>query len=181
MAKLSKREQRLFFGFVLTLFLAACWFLWSFYSSYRDDALKISRELSQREAEYEVLLEERDKWTQRAEWLAKHQPVFTSRADVDQAIADDMRANQFPAVETEFKRLVDPHESNEYVQAGVIFTATGKLEDIFAWLHTLQRPEHFRIIRSLRVLPDKDDPELVNCEIELLRWYRPNNTTAQNL
>ncbi|MEM7010252.1 MAG: hypothetical protein AAF585_02110 [Verrucomicrobiota bacterium] len=180
MAKLSKREQRLFFGFVLTLFLAACWYLWKFYSSHRDHAIEQAHQLNLREAEYEVLLEERDKWTQRSEWLAAYQPAFTSRADIDQAIADDMRASGFPGVETQFKRLIETHETPDYIQAGVEFAASGKLEDVFAWLHTLQRPENFRVIRSLRVLPDKDDPELVVCEIELLRWYRPSATTVQN-
>ena len=173
MAKLKTREQRLLFAFIATLFLAASWYLWKFYKSQRDHASEVAFQLSLQEAEFDELLEERDKWTRRSEWLDAFQPNYSSRAEVDNELLEEARAIGVDGVTTKGFTLLPPIETIDYVQAGVTFTAQGELPHVFEWLHTLQRPETFRVIRGLKVIPNKEEPTLVDCEIELLKWYRP--------
>lgn len=175
MAKLKAREQRLLFAFIATLFLTATWYTWKFFKSNRDRAMDLAHQLSLQEAEVEVLLEERDKWTRRAEWLAAYQPAYTSRGEVQNELFEEARAVEVEGVETTGIELLEQVETPDYIQAGVSFVAKGTLVDVFKWLHSLQRPESFFVIRTLRVIPDREDPSLVQCDVELLKWYRPQS------
>ncbi|MFT5467494.1 MAG: hypothetical protein ACI8UO_002598 [Verrucomicrobiales bacterium] len=179
MAKLKANEQRLLFAFLVTLFLTVVWYTRSFYVSHRESADELSYQLSLQEAEIEVLLEERDKWTQRSEWLEAFQPNYTSRGEVQNELFKEARADGVEGVETSGIELIEQVETPDYTQAGVSFDAKGTLVDVFTWLHTLQQPETFRVIRTLRVKPNKEDPGQVECYVELLKWYRPT-LTAQS-
>ena len=172
MAKLKAREQRLLFAFIATLFLTATWYTWKFFKSNRDRAFEVEHQLSLQEAEVEVLLEERDKWTRRSEWLEAYQPAFTSRGEVQNELYQEAQAD-VEGVEVSDIDLLEQIETPDYIQAGVSFVAKGTLVDVFKWLHSLQQPESFRVIRTLRVVPDREDPSLVQCDVELLKWYRP--------
>ena len=179
MATLKKSERRLFALFLFTLFCAASWYLWKYYSDRRAAADDLAHQLLLEEAEIETLLEQRDQWLQRDAWLETHQPQFTSRDQVDNQLLEEARASGVPGVRTGEFVLIEPTESSAYLQSGVRFVARGSLQDVFTWLHQLQRPEEFRVVRSLSVSSVKDDPTAIKCEVELLRWYQPAlNTTA---
>ncbi|MCB1206852.1 MAG: hypothetical protein KDN18_21530, partial [Verrucomicrobiae bacterium] len=61
----------------------------------------------------------------------------------------------------------------DYVQASVALSASGDLKSVFRWLYDLNRPEQFRVIRNLKVQPDKETPENIIATFELLGWYAP--------
>ena len=153
------------------MFLAAGWYLWKFYSSHRDAAREVAHQLELQEVEIETLLEQRDRWLQRETWLAGNQPKFTSRDQVDNQLLEEARASGTPGVRTGEFVLMEPLDTPAFRQSGVKFVARGKLKDVFSWLHELQKPQEFRLVSSLQVTPEKDEPSIVKCEVELLRWY----------
>lgn len=147
--------------------------LWQEFSRRMEDLVTREHALEMRQAETEVYLERRDLWLARLEWLKTNQPVIGPADQVDNELVNLARSPTGGQVTTEKLELMDPVETEAYKQAGIEFTAKGKLKDIFAWLHSLQKPEEFRAIRRLKVTPDQTAPDKVVCEVELLRWYAP--------
>jgi hypothetical protein len=68
-----------------------------------------------------------------------------------------------------------------FTQAGVSLSASGDLASVFRWLHDLNRPENFRVIRNIKVGPDKDKAENIVAQFELLRWYTPDPAASITL
>lgn len=128
--------------------------------------------------EIEALLEERDLWLARDEWRRANQPVFESQEAADNQIFKEANAEGVSGVEVSGINLLEPVDSAYFEQAGVSMTATGTLEAVFEWIYNLQRPETFRVVRNIRVLPDPDDGRKVRCTLELLRWYAPADTSS---
>ncbi len=178
MQSLKKSERILLGIFISMLFVAATWVAWNIYSAKRVELEDAAHLLSIQEAEVEVLLRQKDLWLQRANWLQAAQPKFTSWDEADIQLLQDARAAGDTGVTTTDHQLLDPVETELYRQAGVRFKAEGSLTSVFAWLYKLQSPEKFRVISKLRVAPDKEDTKKVNCEVELLRWYRVGDDLA---
>ena len=151
------------------------------YDLYRDRRDALSDEKDQLElqmVEIEALLEERDFWMQRSDWLGENVPPFTSEDQISNAIYQDAQAQDAPGVATSGIQLLDTAEVADYVQARVSLTATGTVEDVFGWLHELQRPDSFRSVKNIRITPDSEDEEFIICELELVRWYAKQNPTG---
>ncbi len=169
-----KKSEQILLGLFLTLAIgASAFYLWKGFSGKLADLKDREHALALREAEIEVYLEEKDFWMARADWLNRTQPKPGSPDQVDNELVNLVRSPNLPGIRTENPKLLEPVTTGAYAQAGIEFTARGKLNDLFRWLHTIQKPSEFRAIRRLRVVPDKEEPELVVCDVELLRWYAP--------
>ncbi|MCB1061341.1 MAG: hypothetical protein KDN20_00305 [Verrucomicrobiae bacterium] len=164
-------EKLLLTLFAVLLLGGGALVMWDLYRDKRD-ALSDERDLLTLEmVEIEALLEERDLWMERADWLEENQPPYASRDQIDNAIFEDAQAVNADGVTTSAIQLLDAVETPHYVEASVSLTATGTVEDVFGWLHELQRPEEFRSIRRLEVGSDPEDDALIVCDLELSRWY----------
>lgn len=170
---MKRSEMILLTVFVAVAALALTYKLWDVFSLRLEDLAGREHATEMRQAETEVYLERRDLWLARLEWLKKHQPAMGPADQVDNELVNLARSPAGGQVTTEKLELLDPVETSSYRQAGIEFTARGKLKDIFSWLHGLQKPEDFRAIRRLKVVPDQTAPDKVVCEVELLRWYAP--------
>ncbi len=124
----------------------------------------------------ETLFEEKDLWEARAEWLRNNQPPFTSGETIDQEIYQEALAEKVSGVTTSKLSLLPTLTTPEFIQAGVSLTASGELPDVFRWIYELNRPEGFRVIRNLKVQPDKESPEKILATFDFLRWYAPPQT-----
>jgi hypothetical protein len=167
-----KSSERLLLSLFLIVLLAGGGVvLWTLYRERRDafTAEKQSLELSL--VEVDALLEDESLWTDRATLLSTRQPRFTTREEIDNAIFEDARSGDDAGVVTTDVQLIEPVQTEHYAQAGVSLKAEGTVEDVFRWLHRLQSPETFRVVRSFKANPHPDENEKIVCEIELLRWY----------
>lgn len=174
-----KASERLLLSAFLTLLLVGgAVILWDLYRDRKalliDDRERMELEL----VEIEALMEDKATWTARAEMLAQTQPAFTSRADADNAIFADAQSGDAANVATSEIKLIEPVITPHYVQSGVTMRATGTVEDVFRWLHGLQTPETFRVVRSFKATPHPEENEQIECEIELLRWYAPSDVAV---
>lgn len=121
----------------------------------------------------ETRLEEKELWSIRSNWLESQQPVSTSPEKMDQAIFQEARATDAEGVIATSQTLLPTRNSTHYTQSGVSVIAEGNLPDVFRWLHRLEQPGDFRLIRNLKVTPAKENPEAVTANFEILRWYAP--------
>lgn len=167
-------EKRLLFGLLAMLFLGAAVIGSDFYFKKRDALLADKANLDNEWITIETLFEEKEIWEMRAEWLERHQPAFTSTEAIDQAIFKEALAAEVEGVDTSKQTLLPTVTSPYFTQAGVSLSASGDLASVFRWLHDLNRPENFRVIRNVKVGPDKDKAENIIAQFELLRWYTPD-------
>lgn len=164
-------ERLLLTLFAVLLLGGGALVMWNLYGD-RRDALEIEKDgLILELVEIDDLLEERDLWLKRADWLEANQPPYASRDQIDNAIFEDAQAINAVGVTTSGIQLLDAVETPHYVEASVSLTAKGTVEDVFGWMHELQRPEEFRSIRRLTVSSDPEDDALIVCELELAHWY----------
>ncbi len=173
MVKLKPSERRLLILFVLTLLLVAAAAGGKRYVDRRGALLAEHRRLDLQWVEIETLIEERDRWLDRAAWLDEKQVVFPGRQPADEAVFSLSKARSHPGVRTFEHQFVNGFEGQFYAQAGVSFRAEGTMAELMDWLYTLQRPDAFRAIRLLRIAPSPDDAGKVVAEVELLQWYAP--------
>ncbi|MEM7014597.1 MAG: hypothetical protein AAF585_24310 [Verrucomicrobiota bacterium] len=176
---MKQRERNLLFIFAGLLVLVSVLIFWDAFSVQRS---KISQEidiLSMQLVEFEALVEDRDYWLARGDWLRSRQPQFPTNELAYEQLYQLATAGAPTGVQVNVK-LTEPVTTLHYYQAGVAVTAVGELEPIFTWFYDLQQPELFRVIRNLTVIPDKKDSRQVRCTFELLRWYSPpNNETTE--
>lgn len=170
---MKSSEKRLLFALLGMLFLGAVVIGSDFYFDRRNLLLAERATLEEQWVEIDALFEEKDLWEARGEWLAQNQPKFTTTEKIDQEIYQEALAEKVSGVTTSKLSLLPTLTTPEYVQAGVSLTAQGDLQDVFRWIYELNRPEGFRVIRNLKVQPDKEAPEKVLATFDLLRWYAP--------
>ncbi|MCB1231830.1 MAG: hypothetical protein KDN19_16295 [Verrucomicrobiae bacterium] len=174
-----KASERLLLSLFAVLLLGGgALVMWDIYRDRRDALTEEHERLELEMVEIDALLEDRDFWLERAEWLDRNLPVFTSERDMSDVIYQDAQAVDAVGVTTSGIQLLEASEGAGYVQARVSLTAKGTVEDVFGWLHELQQPDAFRSVKNIRVTPDPEDEELINCEFELVRWYAKPNATS---
>lgn len=166
-------EKRLLFALLGMLFLGAAVIGSDFYFDQRDLLLSQRATRDEEWVVIETLFEEKELWEARSEWLALNQPRFTTSEKIDQDIYQSALAEKVDGVTTSKLSLLPTLTTPEYVQAGVSLSAAGDLRDVFRWIYELNRPEGFRVIRNLKVQPDKEAPEKIIATFDLLRWYAP--------
>ena len=166
-------EKRLLFGLLGLLFIGVGVIGSDYYFDRRNELLADRTTLENEWITIETLFEEKEVWELRGAWLERHQPTFTSTEAIDQAIFKEALAAEAEGVATSKQALLPTVTTSDYIQAGVSLSATGDLASVFRWLHDLNRPEAFRVIRNIKVSPDKDDSGKIVALFELLRWYAP--------
>lgn len=169
-------EKRLLFALLGMLLLGAAVVGSDYYLDRRDLLLAERTNLENEWIVIETLFEEKELWEARAGWLAENQPKFTTTEKIDQDIYQEALAEKTDGVATSKLSLLPTLSTPDYVQAGVSLTASGELKDVFRWIYELNRPEGFRVIRNLKVQPDKEAPEKILATFDLLRWYAPSQT-----
>lgn len=163
-------ERYLLGAFLGILLLGGAVVLWDLY---RDRMALLREEYNRLELDYaevEALLEDRDRWVRRGEWLDHTQPAFTNGEEIDNAIFEDAEAAEAAGVQTAEVQLIPRVTTPQYIQAGVTLKAEGTVESIFRWLHDLQTPETFRVVRGFKAEPHPDEDERIQCQFALLRW-----------
>jgi hypothetical protein len=145
------------------------------YFDKRDELKALQTGLISEWDEIQALFEQRETWEMRSNWLEANQPKFTSPEKAAGEIFEEAQAGGVEGVEATKQVFVDPEETPYYIQAGVSLMAKGELPKVMRWIYDLSRPEAFRIVRNLKIVPDKETPENVIATFELLRWYAPTN------
>lgn len=169
-------EKRLLIALLTMLLLGGVVIASDFYFDRRDLLVNERARLEEEWIVIETLFEEKELWEARAAWLEQTQPPFVSAEAIEQDIYQQALAKEAEGVTTSRQSLMPTITTPDYVQAGVSLTAAGELSDVFRWLYDLNRPDEFRVIRNLKVAPDKENAGDVVAQFELLRWYAPNRS-----
>lgn len=139
---------------------------------------KAEDRLEMTKLESQTLLAEAEMWNARNEWVNQTQPAMKDALEANQELtrAEEMARDR--GLETLNRQLLEPETTGLYQQIGFTMTVKGPLPEVFRWLHRMQSPSDFRVIPSLKVAPDKQDPNLVVATVQVWRWYRTAGQSA---
>lgn len=171
---MKKREKILATIFLFTFLTLGGGIGFDLYSRKKEALIEKKWALELKLAEYETLLEEAGLWETRENWLDSSQPRYTTRDTIDNYVFK-MVKNPPSGVTVSKLKLIEGSKSDHWVQAGVGLLAQGTLKEVFAWLYELQSPDNFFVIENLKVTPEKKTLDVIQCEFELVRWYRPQS------
>ncbi|CAN5248765.1 hypothetical protein BH23VER1_BH23VER1_32280 [soil metagenome] len=121
----------------------------------------------------ENLMEEREHWLNLRQWVEERLVAYRSVDERDTYLITIIRNKAEDAgVEiTRGPQPLDPEVSPFYEETVVNVTVDGDIKGIVQWLYTLQDPEQFRAITSVKLTPKKEEGQL-QCEITIEQWWR---------
>lgn len=175
MRQLTKLEKTLIFVLIGTVFLLANLFGISALLRQRRAVQLDAITLKGERDEANLWLSQKDKWLARKDWLEKTQPK-TSQPEAAQStffeeLQKSARSRHLAIDEQGFGEIA---ETAYFQSVAVKMRITGTLENTTRWLAAIQRPELFQAITSFSLKSEKDPPN-VNVELEIAKYYRPNN------
>ena len=168
-----KRSEKLLAGLLIVVLFIGANFILGVRISKKKNALdQESHALELRRVEIETLIEEKDEWMKYEAWLAVNQPVFPGNESAGQELLKIVDSSDEFGLEILGRDLLEQEDLPSATQVGMFVKTRGDLESVLRWLYSLQSPKKFRVVRQLKILPDKEDETSVICEFLLLRWYQ---------
>jgi hypothetical protein len=139
-----------------------------------DDA---EYDLELRRAEAEILLEQKDLWVKRSEWISSKQPTFKTQRDADadllKLVQDTGNAR---SIEIKQNQISNPAELPGMVASTITVQGQADFQTAMSWLYDLQQPGSFVSIPSISITPNDEDTSQVNIAFILQKWYRKTDS-----
>ena len=178
MRGLSKRETRLLLLCFLTIFVMANLFAGRAIFKVLGGSKTQIDDLKGEVAENRMWLEEKDDWDRRREWLdARMLAPITSVGGAQGELIESLQKGVFDrTLKIERQSLLEPVTTQFYDEVAVNLRVRGEEAKITEWLSTLQSPEKFQVLKTLKLAPDpkskETEPQAI-CDVTVARWHAP--------
>ncbi len=134
-------------------------------------------ELEMRRAEADILLEQKDLWVKRAEWINGKQPAFTSQRNAEEQLLRLVQdTGSARNIEIKQNQISNPAELPGMVAATITVQGQADFQSTMSWLYDLQQPGSFVSIPSIAITPNDEDTSQVNVAFVLQKWYRKTDS-----
>lgn len=125
-----------------------------------------------------TLLKEKPYWNVRQDWVAQHVPQpfdeRTSQSQFVQEVQDSLKKFQLT---TQQQQPLPTEREGRLAVAGIEVTVEGRLEAIVRWLHKLQQPGSYDLVRSF-TLRQAEDGNTMQAVVRLGKVYREGGLAA---
>ncbi len=125
-----------------------------------------------------ALLKEKPYWTARQDWVAQNAPQpfdeQTSQSQFVQEVQDSLRKFKLT---TQQQQPLPTEREGRLAIAGMEVTVEGRLEAIVRWLHALQQPGRYDLVRSF-TLRQAEDGNTMQAVVRLGKVYRAGDLAA---
>jgi hypothetical protein len=181
---LSNREEKLALGVFAVLVLAILAVGTSRVRAWRTALWEREAELANREAEATELRNGGTLWEERQQWIESHLPRHPNAGEARSSLVSAVQeAAGTHGVTLQSQKLIDPEAPKPDADGeppppqgppgfALQVTATGDLRNIVLWWQELLRPEHFRQMNFLKLIPDDDTTDTIRCTAEIWQWYQ---------
>lgn len=143
--------------------------LWDFRRAVEERITRLESE----ELEADSWISEEDFWKGRGEWLASKQPKMGEPRREGLELLQKIEASaRSHGVEVTGRMIKDVVSTPQFSGTPIRVDAAGAFPGLFAWLHDLQQPGNFVLIKEL-ILKSSGKPEVLDCSVELMRCYQP--------
>ena len=173
-ARMNRRERTMSLMVAGVVFLLINLFLWNSLLGAMSHA---RTDLTQRRLmrkEQEILIKERDLWTQRDQWLQQHQPTFNGASEASTLLEQQLRP-----VAAKYNILLENPQigsgettpSHQTVWASV--DTKSDWQSLVHFLYDVQQPEAFIVFESATMNVDTSDPTKMRGKFKIARWFAP--------
>jgi hypothetical protein len=173
-ARMNRRERTLSLLVAGVVFLLINVFLWTWLLGAMSRARTDLTQRRLKRKEQEILIKERDLWTQRDQWLQQHQPTFNGASEASTLLEQQLRP-----VAAKYNILLENPQigsgettpSHQTVWASV--DTKSDWQSLVHFLYDVQQPEAFIVFESATMNVDTTDPTKMRGKFKIARWFAP--------
>jgi len=182
---MNAREKKLIFVLIGAALLIVNVFLFTSYKTSmkvkRSQLSMGAKQLNEMQAELSAGESQRED----AKWLEENAPAEGNHGKVGAELATytEESAERFQ-VDIKVRPSPQPEDMDEtgvYRSAKVKVVANTTDEKLYQWLTDLQDPKKSRGITLLRISPQRDAPDRVDCVLEVTQWFAPETEGSEAL
>lgn len=171
MREMTNRERRLGGFFGLAIFILMNLMLLVFLKNQRAVLQQQAAKLKNREIEAASLLNDKQFWDTRAQWLDQNKPTYAISGDAQTELLETLQKtpaelglNATPPI------LDEPKSMGTFEEVSAQVKITGSLQSVVSWLAQIQQPGKFQAIINFQLQSDKE-PGNVICEVRVAKWF----------
>jgi hypothetical protein len=173
-ARMNRRERLLSLMVAGVVFVLINFLLWNWLLGAVSHARTDLANRKMKRKEQEILIKERDLWTQRDQWLQQHQPTFNGASE-----ASTLLEQQLKPVAAKYNILLENPQigsgettpSHQTVWASV--DTKSDWQSLVHFLYDVQQPEAFIVFESATLALDTGDPTKMRGKFKIARWFAP--------
>ena len=173
-ARMNRRERTLSLLVAGVVFLLINIFVWGWLLGAMTRARADMTQRRLKRKEQEILIKERDMWTQRDQWLQQHQPTFNGASEASTLLEQQLRP-----VAAKYNILLENPQigsgettpSHQTVWASV--DTKSDWQSLVHFLYDVQQPEAFIVFESATLNVDTTDPTKMRGKFKIARWFAP--------
>ena len=173
-ARMNRRERFLSLLVAGVLLLLINFLLWSWLLGAVSRARTDLAQRQLRRKEQEILIKERDLWSERDKWLQQHQPTFNGASEASTLLEQQLRP-----VAAKYNILLENPQIGSGETTPSHQTVWASVETKSDWpslvhfLYDVQQPEAFIVFESVTMNVDTTDPTKMRGKFKIARWFAP--------
>ena len=172
---MNERELRLAIALAAILFLGGGWLAFKKLTAWKTRIEAAELSMAQRKVEAEGLLQQKDFWTLRSDWLNKNQPVYKNRNEADNQLLTYVKGSaKDNDVDLTLSQLDQPELQPGMMAATMTVDAKAEYGKMWKWIHSLQsNPADFISVRSIEIKPNLEDTKILEVtDLRIQKWFR---------
>jgi len=177
---MSDREKKLLYFLLGALFLIGNFVAFNHF--YSPKIAETSKRKAAAESEYfqqSTILERKTEWKKPIAWLLNAEGAPTdSPTAASKLQAFIKRSADRRGLVTKKETILGAVEGNHYHRVRVRYKVNGMEQQIQQWLLEIHRPNQLQVITKFDLQPQKNDITRADCEVEVERWFLPEEDTA---
>jgi len=175
---MSSREKNLIILLLLAGFLMLNFFLYAQYNQ-KKNLLETKLETAKTQLQLAILTQESSaEYAAQMDWLAQHEPLAadfqTIQAELLNFAASEAQKNNLTIRPNSEEFLPTDTTGTHFHRAQIKIIVTGREQDLYRWLHTINEPTAFRAAINIRLAPNSQDDTLIDCTAVTAQWFPPN-------
>ena len=173
-ARMNRRERILSTSVAAVVFALINLFVWNWVLGALGHARTDLGDRKLKRKEQEILIKERDLWSQRDQWLQQHQPAFNGAGE-----ASTLLEQQLKPVAAKYNILLENPQIGSGETTPSHQTVWASLDTKSDWpslvhfLYDVQQPEAFIVFESATLSIDSGDPTKMRGKFKVARWFAP--------
>lgn len=170
--RMNKRERLLTLGIGGVLFLLLNLALWSALLGMSSNLRADWTAQSSARTEQKVYLNEYKMWTNRAEWLKKHQPSLTDPAEASSLLTRLQGIGNKYNVQIDNPQLGGVEKTPTHQSVSDTLETKSGWEPLVHFLYDAQRPDAFIVFESTNLMIDSNDPTVMRGRFKIAKWFK---------
>jgi hypothetical protein len=173
-SRMNRRERILSLAVGGVVFALVNVFIWSWVLGAIGRARADYTQRKSLRKEQEIFIKERDLWTQREQWLEKHQPPFNGQGEASTLLEQQLRP-----VAAKYNVLLENPQIGSGETTPSHQTVWASVETKSDWpalihfMYDVQQPEAFIVFESATMSVDSTDATKMKGKFKIARWFAP--------